>query len=112
MDAILQELQRLNKKGTTMWWWIIATAKPESTKVQIQAKRKQWIAQGKDAVLQERCRSAQRFSVVGSSPKQVFWLIDTDDPAAVDLITEHFGEFWNLETLPVVPQPINELLRH
>ena len=91
-----------------MWFWVMAQAKEGVGPEAITAKRRQWVSQGKDQQVRKLCRTAQRFVVVGSAPTKVFWLLDTDDPRVVQLITEHFGELWTIDTHVVVPQPIAE----
>lgn len=91
-----------------MWFWVMAQAKETADPDAIAAKRKQWVSQGKDQQVRKRCRTAQRYVVVGSAPAQVSWLLDTDDPAVAQLITEHFGELWTIDTHVVLPQPIAE----
>jgi hypothetical protein len=91
-----------------MWLWVMAQAKEAVGLEAMTAKRKQWVSQGKDQQVRKLCRTAQRYVVVGSAPTQVFWLLETDDPSAVQLITEHFGELWTIDTHVVVPQPIAE----
>jgi hypothetical protein len=83
-----------------------ATAKPHAIPATIGAKRHQWIEQGKDRQLRGRCRSATRYVVEGADPPRVFWLLETDDPGAAALITEHFGDLWDIRVDQVVPQPI------
>lgn len=94
-----------------MWFWVMARAKAEAGPEVIAAKRQQWVTQGKDQQLRQRCRSAQRYVVVGSAPAAVFWLIETEDPAVVHLITEHFGALWDIETHVVLPQAVAEAVR-
>ena len=89
-----------------MWLWLIATAKAHATPDVIAAKRHQWVAQGKDRELAGRCRVAQRYLVEGQAPPKVFWLLDTDAPDAADLITDHFGDLWEIEVFQVTPQAI------
>ena len=91
-----------------MWFWVTAQAKDGVGSEAITAKRKQWVSQGKDQRVRKLCRTAQRFVVVGSAPTQVCWLLDADDPQVVQLITEHFGELWTIDTHVVSPQPIVE----
>ncbi|MBI4003987.1 MAG: hypothetical protein HY353_03100 [Candidatus Omnitrophica bacterium] len=87
-----------------MWYWLLATAKAHATPETIAAKRHQWVAQGKDGELAKRCRTAQRYVVEGASPTKVLWLLDTDAPDAVQLITDHFGDLWDIEVVQVTPQ--------
>ena len=89
-----------------MWLWLTAIAKAHATPQTIAAKRHQWLSQGKDQQLKVRCRSAQRYVVEQSSPPRVFWLLDTDDPSLASLITDHFGDLWEIEVCQVSPQAI------
>jgi len=89
-----------------MWWWVAARAKAGVTPEAIVMKRKQWVAQGKERHLQNTCRAAQRYVVEGSSPAQVFWLVEANDSSAVQVIADHFSELWDLETHVVIPQPL------
>ena len=89
-----------------MWLWLVATAKPYAIPETIAAKRHQWIAQGKDQDLAKRCRMAQRYVVEGESPPKVFWVLDTDTPDAAKLITDHFGDLWEIEVMNVTPQAV------
>ena len=91
-----------------MWVWLTATAKAHATPQTIAAKRHQWLAQGKDQQLKERCRVAQRYIVKDRMPSQVFWLLDTDDPEVVTLITSHFGDLWEITVSQVAPQALAE----
>ncbi len=89
-----------------MWLWLIATAKPHATETTIAAKRHQWLAQGKDQQLGACCRLAQRYVVEGHSPPKVFWLLETEDPTATELIADHFGDLWEIDVHQVTPQAI------
>lgn len=89
-----------------MWLWLSAIAKPHASPQTISAKRHQWLAQGKDRQLAHRCRSAQRYLVDGATPPTVFWLLETDDPEAASLITEHFGDLWEITIARVTPQAL------
>jgi len=76
----------------------------------IAAKRHQWMTQGKEQELAKRCRVAQRYVVEGASPPKVFWLLDTDAPDAVKLITDHFGDLWDIEVFRVMPQALSQVV--
>ena len=91
-----------------MWWWLTATAKAHAVPGTIAAKRHQWLAQGKDEQLRARCRTAQRYVVNERAPLTVFWLLETDDPTAVTLITDHFGDLWEIDVRQVTPQAIGQ----
>ena len=94
----------------TMWVCITGAARHDVTWDEIKQRRKAWKEQEKDALLMERCRSAQRYSVVGASPPRVFWLLETEDPEAVELIIEHFGDVWDLDSHLVIPQNVSQAL--
>ena len=83
-----------------------ATAKSHAIPETIAAKRHQWLMQGKDQELTKRCRIAQRYVVEGASPPKVFWVLDTDAPESAKLITDHFGDLWEIEVLKVTPQAV------
>ncbi len=94
-----------------MWLFLMAELKEGKTQAEVQALRQSWVAGGDERELLRRCRSAHRYSVVGYSPRQVIWLIDTEDPSVVDLISNHFGEAWNIRTRVVIPQSVGEAVR-
>ncbi|MBI2495229.1 MAG: hypothetical protein HYY59_01030 [Candidatus Omnitrophica bacterium] len=89
-----------------MWLWLSAIAKPHASPQTIAAKRHQWLAQGKDRLLAQRCRSAQRYVIDGATSPTVFWLLETDDPDAASLISGHFGDLWEITVARVTPQAI------
>ena len=89
-----------------MWYCLVATAKEHATPQTIAAKRHQWVAQGKDLQLAAKCRTTQRYVVEQASPPKVFWLIETDDQAAVDFLIGHFGDLWDIQNYQVTPQVI------
>lgn len=89
-----------------MWMLLRATAKPQAAAATIAERRRRWMEDGKDRALKARCRTAQRYLVEGRSMPQVFWLLDTDDPATAELITGHFGDLWDIEVLRVAPQDV------
>ena len=90
-----------------MWIWLVATAKAGATPEAIKDKREEWVAQGKDRQLAGRCRSAQRFLLKEHTPPQVFWLLETDDSEAVNVLTNHFGDLWDIRGYEVQPQAIH-----
>ena len=89
-----------------MWLWLVATAKRDATSAAIEERRRAWVAEGKARQLAARCRFAQRYLVERHSPARVFWLLETDDRGAVELITGHFGGLWDIAVHDVTPQAI------
>lgn len=93
-----------------MWLLVMGTAKPSTTMEQILERRTAWLEERKENILRKRCKSAQRFSVVGWSPQQAFWLLETDDPGAADVIVDHFGQEWDLKTRVIMPEAVVETI--
>ena len=89
-----------------MWIWLDATIKSDATAQQIKDLRREWIRQGKDRKVAERCGSAWRYVVEGQTPSQVFWLVETDDPSVIDIFREHFGGLWDLTVHKVTPEAL------
>ena len=93
-----------------MWIWVDAVVKSNKTDQEVRMKREEWIGQGREKLLITKCKSAQRFSVSGSSPQRVFWIIETEDKDAAELILTHFGDVWDIKTYQVSLQSISEVL--
>ncbi len=91
--------------------WLDAVVKLGKSAEEIRRKREEWISQGKDKLLLGRCKSAQRFGIIGAVPQRVFWLIETEDEGAPRLISEHFGDVWEIKAYKVNPQSIGEVLK-
>lgn len=91
--------------------WLDAVVRLEKSAAEVRRKREEWISQGKDKLILEKCKSAQRFGVIGSVPQRVFWLLETEDESVSRLISEHFGDVWEIKTYKVNPQSIGEVLK-
>ncbi|KAF0143318.1 MAG: hypothetical protein FD156_2737 [Nitrospirae bacterium] len=83
-------------------------AKEGTSQVEINREREQWIREGKEKIFQDRCKSINRYEVLGISPLKIFFVIDTDDPAALNMISRHFGDKWNSVTYPATKREISE----
>ncbi|MBI5026034.1 MAG: hypothetical protein HZC12_04740 [Nitrospirae bacterium] len=93
-----------------MWYISIFDAKENTTQVQIKHEREEWIKKGKDRMFQQRCKTINRYEVVGSSPLKIFFVVETDDPTALNLLAHHFGDAWNSVTYPIIQRQIYEAL--
>lgn len=93
-----------------MLYIMIFDAKEETTLKEIEREREEWIKEGRDKVFQQKCRTINRYEVVGLSPLKVIFMIDTDDPSALNLISRHFGDRWDSITYPVIQRGIYEAL--
>jgi hypothetical protein len=59
----------------------------------------------------KKCKTIDRYEVVGSSPLRVFFIIDTDDPLALNILSNHFGDAWESDIYPVIKRGIAEALK-
>jgi len=85
-------------------------AKGDTSQTEINREREQWIIEGKDKVFQAKCKTIARYEALGMSPLKIFFVIDTDDPSALNLISRHFGDKWNSATYPATKREIYEAL--
>ena len=92
--------------------WYIATfeAKDTAKLKEINKEREEWISQGKDKLMLDKCRTFQRYEVLGKSPLTVVFIIETDDPRVLNILSRHFGDSWNSYTYPVTQRQIFEAL--
>jgi len=94
-----------------MWYISIFDAKENVTRKEIYRERALWIRKGKDKIFQKKCKTIKRYEVVGSSPLKIFFVIETNDPIALSVLTNHFGDAWNSITFPIVQREISEALK-
>jgi hypothetical protein len=93
-----------------MLYLAIFDAKDDTTLEDINRERGEWIKKGRDKVFEKMCNAIERYEVVGMSPMRISFVIDTDDPTALNLLTNHFGEYWDCVTYPVLRRGIHEAL--
>lgn len=93
-----------------MWYISIFDAKEDISLKEIEHEREEWVKKGRDKVFQQRCRTISRYEVVGISPLKVIFVIDTDDPSALNLLSRHFGDEWYSVTYPIIQRQIYEAL--
>jgi hypothetical protein len=93
-----------------MWYVSIFDAKEDVMRNEIYHERAMWL-KNKEKVFQKKCKTIKRYEVIGSSPVKVFFLIETDDPRTLNILSNHFGDAWYSETFPVVERGIGEALK-
>ncbi|MBU0600593.1 hypothetical protein KKB84_03915 [bacterium] len=93
-----------------MQYILIFDAKSSTSFKEIQREREEWIKEGRDKLFQKRCRSINRYEVLGISPLKIFFVVDTDDPSVLNFITYHFGDEWNVVSYPIIQREIYEVL--
>ncbi len=85
-------------------------AKEDTTLEEINREREEWIRKGRDKVFEKMCRCMSRYEVAGTSPMKIFFVIETEDPKALSMLSHHFGESWYSVTYPVIQRQIYEAL--
>jgi spore coat polysaccharide biosynthesis protein SpsF (cytidylyltransferase family) len=93
-----------------MLYIAIFDAKEDTTVEEINRERGEWIKKGRDKVFERMCKCISRYEVTGISPKKIVFHIDTDDPRALNMIAQHFGDYWYCVTYPVIQRQIYEAL--
>lgn len=93
-----------------MWYITIFDAKEDVSLKEIDREREEWIKKGRDKVFSQKCRTISRYEVAGISPLKVIFVIDTEDPSALNLITRHFGDKWYSVSYPIIQREIYEAL--
>jgi hypothetical protein len=93
-----------------MWFVSILNAKENVTRKEIYRERASWL-KDKEKLFKKKCKTIKRYEVIGSSPLKVFFLIDTDDPKTLNVLSSHFGDAWNSQTFPVIERGIADLLK-
>lgn len=88
----------------------IFDAKDNISRDDINIEREQWLKEDKDKFFQKKCKTIKRYEVVGISPLRIFFIIETDDPTALNMLSSHFGDAWNSIAYPVVQREIIEAL--
>lgn len=94
-----------------MWYISVFDAKESVTRKDIYRERASWIKKGKDKIFQQRCKTIKRYEVIGSSPLKIFFVIETNDPTALNMLSNHFGDAWNSTTYPIVEREIAEAFK-
>jgi len=88
----------------------IFDAKESTTQKEIRHEREEWIKKGRDKLFQQKCKTINRYEVMGISPLKIIFVIETDDPTALNLLSRHFGDEWNSVTYPIIQREISEAL--
>jgi hypothetical protein len=93
-----------------MWYVSVFDAKEDVTRNEIYQERATWLKK-KEKLFQKKCKTIRRYEVVGSSPVKVFFILETDDPRTLNILSNHFGDAWYSETWPVIERGIAEALK-
>ncbi|MGO9377376.1 MAG: hypothetical protein ACLPN1_00200 [Dissulfurispiraceae bacterium] len=93
-----------------MWYVVVLDAKEDVPRKEIYFERSEWLKKRAKAFL-KNCKTLKRFEVPGSSPVKVFFLIETDDPRTLNVLSNHFGDAWYSVVYPVIERGIAEALK-
>lgn len=77
---------------------------------EIQQERDEWYKKGRDKIFQNMCRQIIRYEILGKSPLRIIFVIDTDDPQALNILSRHFGNGWTSTSYPAVQREMFEAL--
>ena len=93
-----------------MWYVAVLDAKVDVARKEIYFWRSEWLRKRAKAFL-KKCKTLRRFEVAGSSPVKVFFLIETDDPRTLNMLSNHFGDTWDSVIYPVIERGITDALK-
>ncbi len=88
----------------------IFDAKDNVSLQEINRERDEWFKKEKDKVFQQMCKKIERYEIVGKFPLRIVFLIETDDPHALNILSHHFGEGWSSTTYPVIKRELYEAM--
>lgn len=94
-----------------MWYISIFDAKENASLKDIENNREEWLNKGKDQTLAKRCHTIQRYEILGKTPLKVFFIIETDDPHVLNMLSLYFGDSWNSVSYPITKREIFEALK-
>ncbi|MBI5407924.1 MAG: hypothetical protein HZA14_01000 [Nitrospirae bacterium] len=93
-----------------MLYLSIFDAKENVSMEDINRERERWYKSGRDKTFQKMCQRIDRFEVVGKSPLRIVFVIETDNPRALNVLTRHFGEGWTSVSYPALQREMYEAL--
>ena len=93
-----------------MLYMIIFDAKEDTTKEDILREREEWFTMGNDKIFQGMCKTIERYEIAGKSPLRIFFLIETDNPRALNILSRHFGNEWQSTAYPVIHRALYEAM--
>jgi len=93
-----------------MLYICILDAKEEVPMDEINREREEWYRKGKNKTFHKMCKRIERFEIVGRSPLRIIFIIETDDPHALNMLTHHFGAGWKSVSYPAFQREMYEAL--
>lgn len=93
-----------------MLYLSIFDAKENISIEEIIREREEWFKKGRDKTFHKMCKRINRYEIVGKTPMKIAFIIETDDPQALNFITHHFGDSWESVSYPILEREILEAL--
>jgi hypothetical protein len=93
-----------------MLYLCIFDAKEDISIEEINKEREEWYRKGRDKTFQKMCQRIDRYEVVGKSPLKIIFVIETEDPHALNILSHHFGDGWMTVSFPALQREIHEAL--
>jgi hypothetical protein len=93
-----------------MLYLAIFDAKEDISLEEINREREAWIKKERDKVFKKMCKHIERYEIAGMIPMKIVFLIETDDPLALNILSRHFGDLWYSISYPVIRRGISEAL--
>lgn len=93
-----------------MLYVAIFDAKENSTTSEINKEREEWYEKGRNKTFTKMCKSIQRYEILGKSPVRIIFVIETEDPRALNILSRHFGNRWNSVSYPALRREMVEAM--
>jgi hypothetical protein len=77
---------------------------------EINREREAWYKKGRDKTFNKMCKRINRYEVVGKSPLRIVFIVETDNPRALNILSRHFGAGWTSDTYPVLHREMYDAL--
>lgn len=88
----------------------IFDAKKDTSTEDITREREEWFNMGKDKIFQSMCQKIDRYEIAGKSPLRIIFIIETDNPQALNMLSRHFGNKWMSSAYPAIYRELYEAL--
>jgi hypothetical protein len=85
-------------------------AKDDTKTEEITREREEWFNMGKDKIFQSMCQKIDRYEIAGKSPLKIIFIIETDNPRALNILSRHFGNEWISTTYPAIKRELYEAM--
>jgi hypothetical protein len=89
---------------------VVFDAKEKISFEEINREREEWFKKGKDKTFHNMCRRIDRYEIIGKTPLKIIFIIDTEDPHALNILSHHFGDGWMSVSYPVFQREMFEAL--